>query len=210
MNQEVSARAEVARSTDGDHPMSRVCPGRGRGTPRPYKHQKNGFAQFGVLISGSNTVEGRPLEETEVVERARRGDDDAYEELVHRYTEIAFRTACLVTGSAADAEEVAQDAFVKAWSALPRFRAGAPFRPWLLRIVGNEARNRRRAAGRRAAMELRVAEGLRAGGAAPSPEAEAESVEETASVLELPEGTVKSRLHRSMDHLRQLLEPVHG
>ena len=192
-------------------------------------------------MTGSNTVEGRPLQETEVVERAKRGDDDAYEELVHRYTEIAFRTACLVTGSAADAEEVAQDAFVKAWSALPRFRAGAPFRPWLLRIVGNEARNHRRAAGRRAAMELRLAEGLRAGGAAPSPEAEAEaaeertallralnrlpegdrqviacrhllqlSVEETASVLELPEGTVKSRLHRSLGHLRQLLEPVHG
>ena len=173
------------------------------------------------------------------MERARRGDAAAYEELVRRYTEIAFRTACLVIGSAADAEEVTQDAFVKAWSALPRFRAAAPFRPWLLRIVGNEARNRRRAAGRRAAMELRMAEGLRAGGAAPSPEEEAEaaeeraallraltglpeddrevvacrfllqlSVAETASVLELPAGTVKSRLHRGLGRLRQVLEPV--
>ena len=128
-------------------------------------------------------MEGRPLEETEIVERAKRGDVAAYEELVRRYTEIAFRTACLVTGSAADAEEVAQDAFVKAWGALSRFRADAPFRPWLLQIVGNEARNRRRAAGRRAAMELRVAEGLRVSGAAPSPEAEAEVAEERTVLL---------------------------
>jgi RNA polymerase sigma-70 factor (ECF subfamily) len=187
------------------------------------------------------TVEGPPLEEDEVVERAKRGDAAAYEELVRRHTQIAFRTACLVTGSAADAEDVAQEAFVKAWSALPRFRAGEPFRPWLLQIVGNEARNRRRAAGRRAAMELRVSEGLRVGPAAPSPEAEAEaaeeraallralsglpdddrhviacrhllqlSVEETATVLALPEGTVKSRLHRALGRLRQVLEPIHG
>ena len=82
---------------------------------------------------------------------------------------IAFRTAYLLTGSAADAEEAAQTAFVKAWSALPRFRRGAPFRPWLLRIVANEAHNRRRAAGRRAAFELRAAEALPAD-ATPSPE----------------------------------------
>lgn len=130
-------------------------------------------------------VVGRPLDEIEdtLVERARRGDADAYEELVRRYTEMAFRAAYLVTGSAPDAEEAAQDAFVKAFRALSRFRAGAPFRPWLLRIVGNEARNRRRAASRRAALELRVAEGIRAGGAAPSPEAAAEAAEERRALL---------------------------
>jgi RNA polymerase sigma-70 factor (ECF subfamily) len=128
-------------------------------------------------------VEGRPPDDAEVVERARRGDVAAYEELVQRYTEMAFRTAYLVTGSAPDAEDAAQDAFVKAYRALPRFRAGSAFRPWLLRIVGNEARNRRRAAGRRAAQELRLAEGLRRGGAAPSPEAEAEAAEERRALL---------------------------
>jgi len=130
-------------------------------------------------------VVGRPLDEIEntLVERARRGDADAYEELVRRYTEMAFRAAYLVTGSAPDAEEAAQDAFVKAFRALSRFRAGAPFRPWLLRIVGNEARNRRRAAGRRAALELRLAEGIGAGGAAPSPEAAAEAAEERRALL---------------------------
>ena len=55
----------------------------------------------------------------------------------------------LITQDAAEAEEAAQDAFVKAWRALARFRAGEPLRPWLLTIVANEARNRRRSAGRR-------------------------------------------------------------
>ena len=130
-------------------------------------------------------VVGRPLDEIEdtLVERARRGDADAYEELVRRYTEMAFRAAYVLTGSAPDAEEASQDAFIKAFRALPRFRAGAPFRPWLLRIVGNEARNRRRAAGRRAALELRLAEGLGAGGAAPSPEAAVEAAEERRALL---------------------------
>src|SRR5262249_58596185 len=107
----------------------------------------------------------------------------AYEELGRRYREMALRAAYVLTGSAPDAEEASQDAFIKAFRALPRFRAGAPFRPWLLRIVGNEARNRRRAAGRRAALELRLAEGIGAGGAAPSPEAAAEAAEERRALL---------------------------
>ena len=84
---------------------------------------------------------------------------------------VAFRTAWLITGSAADAEEAAQDAFIKAQRALDRFREPAPFRPWLLAIVANEARNRVRAAGRRATLALRVAEERRPGDAVPSPEA---------------------------------------
>ena len=91
----------------------------------------------------------RPPTEEELVERAKRGDDDAYEELVRAYQGIAFRTAYLVAGNAADAEDAAQEGFVKAHRALGRFRRGAPFRPWLLQIVANEARNRRRSAGRR-------------------------------------------------------------
>ena len=72
------------------------------------------------------------------------------------YQALAFRTAYLLTGSAADAEDAAQVGFVKAWTALPRFRSGAPFKPWLLRIVANEAHNRRRSAGRAAGLALRA------------------------------------------------------
>jgi RNA polymerase sigma factor (sigma-70 family) len=177
-------------------------------------------------------VVGRPLDERELVARAQRGDADAYEELVRAYQGIAFRTAYVLAGSAADAEEAAQDGFVKAYRALWRFRPGAPFKPWLLRIVANEARNRRRAAGRRTALALRAAQ-VPSGEAAPSPEAallDAErrgqlvaalerlsesdreaitcryfldlSEAETAAALGVRRGTVKSRLSRALDRLR--------
>jgi len=147
---------------------------------------------------------------------------------------IAFRTAYLVVGSAEDAEEVAADAFLKAYRALGRFRRGKPFRPWLLTIVANEARNRRRGTARRQALALRVADQGRPGDAAPSPEAATIGAErrgrlldaldrlphdqrlavecrffleldeaETAAVLGVRRGTVKSRLSRALDRLRQ-------
>ena len=119
-------------------------------------------------------MEGRPLEDAELVDRASQGDLSAYEELVRRHQRVAVRVAYLAGGSAAEAEDAAQEAFVKAFRALPRFRRGAPFRPWLLAIVANEARNRRRAAGRRGRLAARVAamqgEDRPEGDAAPSPE----------------------------------------
>jgi len=93
----------------------------------------------------------------------------AYEELIRTYQDVALRTAAAFAPDG-DADDAAQEAFVKAYRALGRFREGAPFRPWLLRIVANEARNRRRSAGRRAGLALRSAEDRRPGEAAPSPE----------------------------------------
>lgn len=150
---------------------------------------------------------------------------------------IVFRVAYVISGSAEDAEEAGQDALVKAWRALGRFRSGEPLRPWLLAIVANEARNRRRVTLRRGALALRVAEEGRPGGAAPSPEAtllyserrrelldavnslpepDREviscryflelSEEETAGVLGVRRGTVKSRLSRALARLRQRIE----
>jgi RNA polymerase sigma factor (sigma-70 family) len=121
-------------------------------------------------------VEGRPLDDAELddaelVDRARRGEVDAYEMLVRRYEGVAFRTALFIAGDAAEAQDAAQSGFIKAYYALARFRRGAPFRPWLLKIVANEARNQRRAAGRRAGLELRLAEDRPRDDAAPSPEA---------------------------------------
>ncbi|MPZ14854.1 MAG: sigma-70 family RNA polymerase sigma factor [Chloroflexi bacterium] len=93
--------------------------------------------------------------------------------MLERYQEIVFRAAYLVVGDAAEAEDAAQEAFVKAYAALGRFRPGAQFRPWILRIVVNEARNRRKATRRRASLALRLLDERRSGGAAPSPEAAA-------------------------------------
>jgi RNA polymerase sigma-70 factor (ECF subfamily) len=129
-------------------------------------------------------VEGRPTEDAELVERSKNGDQAAYGELVTRYQAIAARTAYVITGTAADAEDVAQDAFVKAYYALDRFRAGAPFRPWLLRIVANEAINRRKAAGRRPTVGLSVVEDRASGDTALSPEASALAHERRELVLD--------------------------
>src|SRR5205823_4741976 len=103
----------------------------------------------------------------------RGGDVAAYEELVRRYQRLAVRTAQVIAGDPGEAQDAAQEAFVKAYYALGGFREGAAFRPWLLRIVANEAVNRRRAARRSANLALRLAEGRPSGDAAPSPEAAA-------------------------------------
>ena len=178
-------------------------------------------------------VEGRPLDEHTMVERARGGDVGAFEELVRVHQDIAYRAAYLVLVDAGEAADAVQDAFMKAYRALARFTAGAPFRPWLLRIVTNEARNRRRSAGRRAGLVLRVAEDRPERDAAPSPEEAVLGNErrqallealgrlrdadrqivvyrylldlsegETAAALDLPRGTVKSRLSRALGRLR--------
>jgi RNA polymerase sigma factor (sigma-70 family) len=178
-------------------------------------------------------VEDRPPTDAALAERARQGDERAFEELVRAYQGIAFRAAYLLTGSAADAEDAVQTGFVKAWAALPRFRRGAEFRPWLLRIVANEAHNRRRSSQRREALALRAAAADASGGAVPSPEATAFQRErsqklldavsrlderdrdvlacryflelserETAEVLGVRHGTVKSRTARALERLR--------
>lgn len=182
-------------------------------------------------------MEDRPPSDAALAERAKNGDEHAFEELVRAYGGIAFRTAYLLTGSPADAEEAAQVGFLKAWAALPRFRRGAEFRPWLLRIVANEARNRRRTAVRREALVRQAVAEAASGDAVPSPEAAALDEEqrqllleavirlderdrdvlacryflelsevETAEVLGVRRGTVKSRTARALARLRVQVE----
>jgi RNA polymerase sigma factor (sigma-70 family) len=197
----------------------------------------NSVTDRGVETGNHIAVEGRPLDDDgELVRRARAGDVDAFEELVERYQGVAVRVATMLCGPAG-APDATQEAFVKAWRALDRFRPGASFRPWLLRIVANEARNARRSAGRRVLRELRVFEDRPAAGAAPSTEEAVLALErrrvllvalgclseadrdviscryladltegETAAVLGIRAGTVKSRLSRALGRLREQLD----
>jgi len=172
----------------------------------------------------------RPDDPT-LVRRARGGDHDAYAELVRRYQAIALRVAALA-GPPADAEDAVQEAFVKAHRALGRYDERRPFRPWLLAIVGNEARNRGRSAQRAAALVDRAASlpaaetgssaeesALQRIGAGPLAAAVAAlrpdeqelityrfvldlSEEETAAALGVRRGTVKSRTSRALARLR--------
>ncbi|HWM03684.1 MAG TPA: sigma-70 family RNA polymerase sigma factor [Actinophytocola sp.] len=163
---------------------------------------------------------------------ARAGDRDAYALLVARYTALAHRTAFLL-GAGSEAEDIVQEAFVKGYRALGNFRDGAPFRPWLLRIVANETSNLHRAGRRRRTLEQRLAEPdiepVEPERAAVAADARTRllaavnamayrdrqvlccryfldlSEAETAEVLDWPRGSVKSRLSRALDKLRRAL-----
>lgn len=91
-----------------------------------------------------------------MIDRVRAGETDAYAGLVRRYAADAHRAA-VISGAGSDAEDIVQVAFVKAYRSLNRFRDGAAFRPWLLRIVVNETRNVIRAGERRRAATERAA-----------------------------------------------------
>jgi RNA polymerase sigma-70 factor, ECF subfamily len=193
----------------------------------------NRFVVRGVIA----VVEGRPPGERALVLQAQHGDTRAFEQLIRAHWEVAFRIAYLITHDAAEAEDAAQEGAIKAWRALHRFRDSQPLRPWLLQIVANEARNRRRSAGRRARLLLRAQAAQVSGGAAPSPEELTVAAEqrerllagldglpeqarlvlacrfllelseaETAAVLGLRQGTVKSRTARALERLRE----IHG
>jgi RNA polymerase sigma factor (sigma-70 family) len=162
------------------------------------------------------------------VARVLGGDLAAYGHLVRRHAPMAKRMAVL-WGAADEADDVVQEAFVRAYNALPRFRAGEEFRPWLLTIVRNLTHNSRRARGRRTAREAAASvswpvadvadEALDAvrrdrllHSVAELPEQLREVVvcryllelseRETAATLGLRAGTVKSRLHRALARLR--------
>lgn len=174
------------------------------------------------------------MADADVIARARRGDSAAYESLVSEHREAVFRLAYLLLGDADDAEDIAQETFIRAVRALDRFDDARPLRPWLLRITTNLVHNRRRSAGRYWAALRRLmwqtppdptVEAL----SAQQSEARALwqavrqlspidqeviylryfldlSIEETAAALNVEIGTVKSRTHRALNRLRAVVE----
>jgi RNA polymerase sigma-70 factor (ECF subfamily) len=90
------------------------------------------FAPLGHLLP-------RDAGEKALIERVQRGDADAYDELVAAYVRRVVSIARGIVRNAQDAEDLAQEAFVKAYRSIGRFRAGDAFGPWIYRIVTNLA-----------------------------------------------------------------------
>jgi len=167
-------------------------------------------------------VDVRRRSDIELVRRARRGSSDAAAELFRRYWTDAWRAAYGVTGRRAMADDVAQDAFERAFAALARFDERRPFGAWLHRIVVNRSldllRAERRLVDESAAGELSATRPPEAGDRAlleavaslPSQRRVVVILRygigmsplEIADVLGLPVGTVHSRLGRALEQLR--------
>ena len=79
--------------------------------------------------------------DAELAARAAEGDGDAFGQLIERYAPAARRVARALLGNDHDADDAAQDGFLAAWRAIGRFDTARPFRPWLMRIVLNAARD---------------------------------------------------------------------
>lgn len=169
-----------------------------------------------------------------LVRRVQEGDAAAFEELLAAHRASAFRVATVVLGSASGADDVVQDASVRAWRSVSGVDAERGFRSWYLRVVANTARNDRRSRGRRAALVLRLTAQPVRDAADPAEHAvtdaergrvidamnrldrddrlvialrhfEQLSENEMAEVLGCANGTVKSRLSRAMARLRAQL-----
>lgn len=173
--------------------------------------------------------QGSP-DESEWIHRSQAGDTRAYGRLVERHRPFVVSLAYRLCGSTAEAEDVAQDAFLHAWQALPRFRGDSSFRTWIYRITSNVAferlrkqpvlplgddnmpvgdvtpetlalRSERQGSVRRAIARLPSESRL----VLVLREYEGLSYQEISDVAGIPLGTVMSRLHYARQWLRQQL-----
>jgi RNA polymerase sigma-70 factor (ECF subfamily) len=173
------------------------------------------------------------VNESESIQRARQGDEAAWETLVRDHQEAVFRLAFLLNGNADDAQDVAQETFIRAFRALDHFDPDRSLKPWLLQIATNLSRNRRRSWRRYLQAVQRIGR-LAPSSAEPDHNIqrwEAQTLwqairrlrpmdqeiiylryflelseEETSATLHIAPGTVKSRLHRALNRLRIVVE----
>jgi RNA polymerase sigma-70 factor (ECF subfamily) len=190
----------------------------------------------GVFLLGLLSRGEKSGVDVDAVQRARNGDEDAYTFIVDQHREAVFRLAYLLLGDADDAEDIAQETFWRAFRHLHQYDPEYALRPWLLRITTNLARNRQRSLGRYLGAlqrfarlvpplvpptpEMQSAQTAEANALWQAvrclnhPEQEIiylrcfleMPVSETAEVLNVQPGTVKSRLHRALGRLRQVIE----
>ena len=175
----------------------------------------------------------RTSSEAELIRQAALGSVGAFSELVRQYRARVLRAAYGILGSAQEAEDVAQEVFIKVWNSLPGYHAQGTFASWLYRIAVNtsiDALRRRRddapldelqnasqdrpeeSASRKAEHE-RVRQAIRSlppasRAALVLREYEQLSYKEIAQVLQVPIGTVMSRLHYARQALRKKLGPA--
>ena len=174
------------------------------------------------------------IAEAEWIARAVRHDPAAWDAIVRLHQQAVFRLAYLLLGDANDADDVAQETFIRAYRAMDRFDASRPLRPWLLRIASNLSRNRRRSAGRYWAALKRliwaephlVADPLDVDHRGLEAQTLWQAVRrlsrqdqeiiylryfldlsesESAAALDIVPGTVKSRSHRALQRLREVV-----
>jgi RNA polymerase sigma-70 factor (ECF subfamily) len=178
------------------------------------------------------------LTEAEQVLLSRQGDVSAWEGVVSNHQQAVFRLAYLLLGDPDDAEDVTQEAFIRAYYALGRFDVQRPIRPWLLSIAANLARNRRRSIGRYLGFLQRLGREEPQSAAPAQADLGRVSNRDEAQLLwqavrrlsasdqeiiylryflDMPEaemsatlsvaaGTVKSRLHRALGRLKQVIQ----
>jgi len=89
----------------------------------------------------SRTTQPSPVDEMVLVRKARQGDLEAYDELVKRYQERIYATVYHMTSNHEDANDLAQEAFIKAFHALKSFKGGSSFYTWVYRIAVNKTIN---------------------------------------------------------------------
>lgn len=175
------------------------------------------------------------MDEPTLIQRAASGDVTAWEPLMLTHQQAVYRLAYLLLGDPDDAEDIAQETFLRAWKHLKRFDATRPLRPWLLSIASNLASNRRRSAGRYFAALTRAfrdeptsinnteensSQAMQANDLWKAvqtlnlPDQQIVylryfldlTVSETAEVLQVAEGTVKSRMSRALEKLRNVIQ----